>query len=108
MKQEMFVQSQELETDKRSKGDNMQMEFYLLIDHINALLAESTFSPSELYEELIYRRILKSGHLKEFKRILRTGIREGLIKKDKLYLKVSTCHKFPNFFIKEQFVKSFR
>ncbi len=107
MKQEMLEGLKNTESNVQPQEGIAQMRFYSLIDHINVVLGERIHSPSELYDELIYRRVLKPGFFKDFKRVLRTGMREGIIKKEKLFSKVSTSRKFPNFFTKEQMVKYF-
>lgn len=108
MNLEMFEPVKEDVVDGRVKSqDRVQLKFYYILDRINAVLSERTHSPSELYDELIYRRVVKPGYFRDFKRILRLGIREGLLRKDRLFSKVSISKKFPNFFTKEQLINYF-
>ena len=102
MKELFLVQKQE-----NKLGNNLGQKIFQVINLINELLEEGNYSSNELYQMLIYKGYLAPTKQKEFGKIIRLGLREGLIDKNKLYSKDIKEKKLPNFFNKEELVKFF-
>jgi integrase/recombinase XerD len=86
---------------------NLANQVFQVINTINQNLENCNYSTNELYQMLIYQRIVAPTKQKEFEKIIRFGVREGLIDKKKLYSRKIKEKKLPNFFTKEELVKFF-
>jgi integrase len=110
MKAEMF---ENLPEDAKEEvvmhygGCTIHKAFILLLERVAKILLERTYSVNELYEHLIYFKVLKPGYFREFKRLVKFGVREGIINGDRLISRTKMFRKLPNVFTKEQLVRFF-
>ena len=101
--QELFLVKKH---EKKFEG-NLQWKVFEIINVVNDVLKEGNYSSNELYQILIYRGYLAPTKQREFEKILRLGIRHGLINKDKIRSKATKEKKLPNFFTKDELMKFF-
>jgi len=106
MKTEMFTV--QIAKDGRADLSIARNTYFDLIDEINSVLGERSYSSSELYQIMIYRGRLKPTYFREFEKLIRWGVRQGLIDSGKLVSKTVKSQKLPNFFVKEQWIKFFK
>ena len=106
MKPEMFVL--ETKSDGRTEISLIRNKHYDLIEEINTALKTQNYSPAELYQIMIYKGLLKPTYFREFEKIVRWGVRQGLINQNMLVSKLVKGRRLPNFFVKEQWTKFFQ
>jgi len=100
MKPEMFVV--EANEDGRSRLNVLRNKHYDLIEEINATLKVQNYSTPELYQIMIFKGLLKPTYFREFEKIVRWGVRQGLINHKLIVSRTIKGKKLPNFFVKEQ------
>ncbi len=86
---------------------NLANQVFHVVNMINQNLEQCNYSVNELYQILIYQKVVAPTKQKEFEKIIRFGVREGLIDKNKLFSRKKKEKKLPNFFTKEELVKFF-
>ena len=106
MKPEMFAL--EIKNDGRSEVKAQRNRYFDLIEEINTALQQQNYSPSELYQIMIYNRLLKPTFFREFEKVVRWGVRQGLINENMLVSKLVKGRRLPNSFKKEHWVKFFQ
>lgn len=104
MKPEMFV----MEIKPQNEVSTIRNKYFDLIEEINTTLQQQNYSTAELYQIMIYQRIVKPTFFREFEKIIRWGVRQGLINPNMLVSKRIKGRRLPNFFKKEQITKFFK
>lgn len=109
MKLEMFEQlpADEGDVTMQFAGQSLQRAFVTLLEKIAKVVSEKAHSPNEIYEFLIYKQVLRPGYYREFRRLLRFGVREGIINEKNLVSWRRPFKKLPNVFTKEQLIQYF-
>ncbi|MDP2749676.1 MAG: tyrosine-type recombinase/integrase [Nanoarchaeota archaeon] len=104
MKTEMFMIS---EHEDCTSIKTIRNKHYDLIEEINFSLKDQSYSTSELYQIMIFKGLLKPTYFREFEKIVRLGVRQGLINPNMLVSKHTKGTRLPNFFVKEQWTRFF-